>query len=583
MIKNSRMTLAGLLLSSAAVVATSSNAETILRALDGSFELKGDTVTYDDENYVLQTQQGELIVRREFMTCIGDDCPPEEQPIEVAEADKVVLQSLDGTFELTGVLADVTETDFVVETGQGSVSVRREFVTCEGATCPSDLDEVEFAIAVAGSAGAELLSTVVGDFAASKDYSVTQSVAGGNTLATLLVGDGAGEEVANISVDEMADADGLNAVLNGEVAFLLTQEKITPETILELTGNVIDDVSEVLTETTIGLDALSFVTHPDNKISVLSIDDISAVLTGEITSWAQLGGADEPINVHIPADKFGVTRQLTLQLLEDGAVAPNHTVHEATADLNAAVKSDEHAMGVMYMSHLEDVKPLDLVGNCDIFFDNNEFSVQTEEYPLTVRMYQYTANEVRLPDFATNISDFIVTDVGQESVASQGLITQQLRVSPIQDQGARLISSVLSSDSSATANRVMRQYLAEAANAERLSTSLRFLTGQSVLDAKAVDDIKRISSIVRSETYKGYEVLVFGFTDSVGAIGNNITLANRRAEAVKQILLSENVGILEDDAVTTFGMGPIAPVNCNDEDAGRQLNRRVEVWIRPKA
>ncbi|WP_198007065.1 phosphate ABC transporter substrate-binding/OmpA family protein [Roseobacter sp. CCS2] len=563
---------------------TAAYADVTLTALDGSFEMKGASVTFDDENYFLEGPQGQLIVQREFVSCLGDGCPAEEIASSAVDDNKVELVSLDGSFSLSGTLLEVTTADFVIQTGDGSVTVQREFVTCKGAACPSTtVDKTNFAIAVSNTDGASLLSSIIAEFAASKDFGVTRFVGGEDIVSTILIGNEQGEEVANVQLIEMDTSAAIQAVMNGSVTMALTQDEVSADALAEMTGVETDDVSTVLNETTVGLDGISFVTNPDNRINVLDLENLRSVLTGEVTNWAELGGADAAINVHMMAPGAGVTQQLAARLLNDASLADGHNIAETTQELNTAVKSDPYALGVLYRSQVEDTKTLDLVGSCDIFFDNSDFSIQTEEYPLTVRWNQYTTVTGDMPEIAENISEFIATDFGQQIIAAEGLIAQELRVLPIKDQGGRLLTSVLASGDSRIADDVTRTYLAEIANAERLSTSLRFLTGQAVLDTKAIADIKRISSIVRSAEYEGYEVLVFGFTDSVGTINNNIALAERRAQTVKDVLIAENAGILDDETVSIFGMGPIAPVNCNDTSVGRDLNRRVEVWIRPRA
>ncbi|MEJ6403150.1 phosphate ABC transporter substrate-binding/OmpA family protein [Yoonia sp. 2307UL14-13] len=575
MVIGARKKLICLLLSGTSLIPSGALAETTLRALDGSFEMKGQSVTFDESSYFLQTPQGELVVQREFVTCIGDGCPVDETVENVD--DRIILTSLDGSFELNGTLLQVTASDFVVQTGDGSVTIQREFVRCEGAACPtSEVDRADFKIAVGDTLAAELLSKVITDFAESKDFSVTLSMGGADQISTILVGDERGQEVANISLEQIAPAEAIAAVQRGEAAFALTQGTLSAT-------DEDDDTDATLTETTIGLDGIAFVVHPENRINVLEMEDLRSVLTGGVTNWSDLGGADAPIAVHVLAESSGANAQLRNRLLSGQALSTGVRVHDTAVDLNTAIGADPYAIGAVYRSQIIDSKPLDLVSSCNIFFDNSDFSIQTEEYPLTIRWNQYMADDDAMPEFAKNIGDFIVTDFGQRSVASQGLVAQELRVLPIKDQGARILTSVLAGDATALQANVTRAYLGETANAERLSTSLRFLTGSSQLDQKAIDDVKRISSVVRSDAYEGYEVLIFGFTDSVGSDTNNITLAERRANAVRDILLAENVGFLDDDVVSTFGMGPIAPVDCNDTAEGRELNRRVEIWIRPKA
>jgi outer membrane protein OmpA-like peptidoglycan-associated protein len=69
-----------------------------------------------------------------------------------------------------------------------------------------------------------------------------------------------------------------------------------------------------------------------------------------------------------------------------------------------------------------------------------------------------------------------------------------------------------------------------------------------------------------------------GHTDSVGQAAYNQRLSQRRAESVKRWLV-EREGIAAD-LLETHGLGESRPVASNDDEAGRQRNRRVEVVIR---
>ena len=71
-------------------------------------------------------------------------------------------------------------------------------------------------------------------------------------------------------------------------------------------------------------------------------------------------------------------------------------------------------------------------------------------------------------------------------------------------------------------------------------------------------------------------VLIEGFTDSSGSDATNQALSQRRADAVRTALLSRGVA---SSRVQTRGYGETFPKASNDNAAGRQLNRRVEVVI----
>ncbi|NBD95825.1 MAG: OmpA family protein [Gammaproteobacteria bacterium] len=86
--------------------------------------------------------------------------------------------------------------------------------------------------------------------------------------------------------------------------------------------------------------------------------------------------------------------------------------------------------------------------------------------------------------------------------------------------------------------------------------------------------IDRIAEFLNE--YEDRQVLVEGFTDSTGARDYNLRLSEQRAESVRDALVERGVG---EDRVQTRGYGLDYPVASNETQAGRQLNRRVEVII----
>jgi outer membrane protein OmpA-like peptidoglycan-associated protein len=71
---------------------------------------------------------------------------------------------------------------------------------------------------------------------------------------------------------------------------------------------------------------------------------------------------------------------------------------------------------------------------------------------------------------------------------------------------------------------------------------------------------------------------VIGHTDITGAHDYNMRLSRQRADSVGQYLQSQGVN---GTRVLTHGVGPDFPTASNDTNEGRQLNRRVELVLRP--
>lgn len=82
------------------------------------------------------------------------------------------------------------------------------------------------------------------------------------------------------------------------------------------------------------------------------------------------------------------------------------------------------------------------------------------------------------------------------------------------------------------------------------------------------------------QRYDRTTVKIMGFTDDVGAAAYNQSLSERRAESVAYHLEQRGVSA---QRVRTQGKGESDPRASNATEAGRQLNRRVEMLIIPNS
>lgn len=74
------------------------------------------------------------------------------------------------------------------------------------------------------------------------------------------------------------------------------------------------------------------------------------------------------------------------------------------------------------------------------------------------------------------------------------------------------------------------------------------------------------------------DLYVVGHTDMTGSLSYNLDLSRRRAASVIAALVDE-YGI-RAGRLDAQGVGPLAPESTNASDAGRDLNRRVEIVVR---
>jgi outer membrane protein OmpA-like peptidoglycan-associated protein len=101
-----------------------------------------------------------------------------------------------------------------------------------------------------------------------------------------------------------------------------------------------------------------------------------------------------------------------------------------------------------------------------------------------------------------------------------------------------------------------------------------FDTGRAQLKPGGVRQLQKLADALKQTPQRS--VSIEGFTDSKGTESHNQELSERRADAVRSTLLEMGIS---SGRITTRGYGKNFPVAGNDSEAGRQLNRRVEIVI----
>lgn len=101
-----------------------------------------------------------------------------------------------------------------------------------------------------------------------------------------------------------------------------------------------------------------------------------------------------------------------------------------------------------------------------------------------------------------------------------------------------------------------------------------FDTGKSDLRSEAREALAKLSGIVLN--YPSLRLAIGGYTDSTGTAEFNQTLSEKRADAVRDYLVSQG---LDAGTLSAQGFGINNPVADNNTAQGRQKNRRVEIVV----
>ncbi len=109
-----------------------------------------------------------------------------------------------------------------------------------------------------------------------------------------------------------------------------------------------------------------------------------------------------------------------------------------------------------------------------------------------------------------------------------------------------------------------------------LSSEVTFDVNKAAIKTGFKGSLNKLANTLRD--YDKTVVHIIGHTDSTGPASYNQQLSERRADAVKNYLASNGVS---PDRIRTEGRGESEPAASNATAEGRQMNRRVEIFLKP--
>lgn len=357
-------------------------------------------------------------------------------------------------------------------------------------------------------------------------------------------------------IDAHGSATGFAALARGTADLAAASRPIHPVEEAELYGQANPALTGA--EHVIGIDGLAVIVHPNNPLRSLDAAQLADVFAGTLTQWEQLGVALGPIHLYARDNRSG-----TWETFRDLVLSPRGLNLSATAarlesseDLSAAVSHDPQAIGFIGLPYVRQSRALAVGdGEAQPLHPSTD-TVATEDYLLSRRLYLYAPAGGASP-WASALARFAQSDAGQRLVAEQGFVAQQIH--PVNPQPSSLMPA---------------DYLALARAGQRLTVNFRFAGSSASLDSKAMADLERLASYLRSHPRDSKRLVLVGFGDTKSDPDRAELLSRLRAMTVRRELARR--GIV---AQQVLALGALMPVASNTYESGRARNRRVEVWL----
>ncbi len=199
---------------------------------------------------------------------------------------------------------------------------------------------------------------------------------------------------------------GIQAVLEGRCDIGLSSRSLKD-----------DEKAQGLKETVLAYDGIAIIVHPDNPVSDLSLSQIAAIYTGEITNWSEVGGSDLEI-VRIGREAGSGTRDGFESITGTKDACKYGQELTSTGDVITTVSGNPNAIGYASLASVkESVKALSVDGVVPA-----EVTILDGSYPVQRPFVLVTKDGTALSDSAQKFFDFALSEDAKSIITSAGVV-----------------------------------------------------------------------------------------------------------------------------------------------------------------
>lgn len=338
-------------------------------------------------------------------------------------------------------------------------------------------------------------------------------------------------------VFSLGENGGLRQLLDREIDAAVSSRDATPseEDQAKVSGFTFDSPES---RHIVGVDVVAVGVHPRNPLESLTYDQVIGIFcTHSIDNWSFLGSDDKPIRALIREPGSG-----TRALFEDFFCGPQglHPSLEVASSTQIATALAEDPTAISFVSLSEGTgKLLSLrVQPSAPPVRPSQDNIVRGVYPLFGDLYVYTRGAPTGP--LAEFLSWVESPNGQE-------IIDELRFIPLSLRPEQL-----------DAARPLRE-------------TVQFEVDSSLPNQRSRARLQLLVNELRERQYR--HVILEGYTDDREA--DPYRLSQLRAESVRTLL----VDVMPELYVEIIPRGPKDPIAPNDTPFGRQVNRRVQVYL----
>lgn len=147
----------------------------------------------------------------------------------------------------------------------------------------------------------------------------------------------------------------------------------------------------------LGLDGIAVLVNKHNPVSALTTQQLAGIFSGKINDWSQVGGPSGPIDLYAPNDNSGTFDTFKSVVLGGQPLSSAALRYESDAKLADDVASDRNGIGFAGRSFVRASKPVAVAEPGADPLVPTPFTIATQEYLLSRRLYLYTPENPQNP------------------------------------------------------------------------------------------------------------------------------------------------------------------------------------------
>ena len=217
----------------------------------------------------------------------------------------------------------------------------------------------------------------------------------------------------NITISESGSGNGVKSLMNGVCNIANLSRFMKASEFKSCVDKGVLPVAHV-----VAYDGLAVIVNPENKVSALTLQQVSDIYQGKITNWKELGGDDMKIVIVSRDTNSGTYETFNELVLQKKPVTKEAEYVGSNGQARTRVNSTKGAIAYVGLGFADStVKPLSIDGILP-----SAKNISTGKYPISRPLFMFTNGYPKMGGNIYNFTTLHLSKEGREIISDLGFI-----------------------------------------------------------------------------------------------------------------------------------------------------------------